>query len=234
MSDNKIYENWHVYHPNGKLMFLCNEKRAKWYLNRGIAFQFSSVSIQLLFQPKSDGDPLHLLGGRENKCVVCGTEENLTKHHVVPSQYRTHLPLKYKDRNFVDILPMCRKCHDDYEYIADEIKEEWENRWGKDVKKWNILLYKAQSYYKTYLKHKDVLPPDRLIALENQINEYIEYLGINIDDILNTERKEIGKIIVDKWSPECLIKFWKNHFTDVVKPKYLPKDWDPNFIKIKG
>ena len=27
-------ENWKVYHPNGKHMFTCGEKKASWYLEK--------------------------------------------------------------------------------------------------------------------------------------------------------------------------------------------------------
>ena len=33
-SKNHNSENWKVYHPNGKHMFTCGEKKALWYLKK--------------------------------------------------------------------------------------------------------------------------------------------------------------------------------------------------------
>lgn len=43
-------------------------------------------------------------------CVVCGTNKDLTRHHVIPN-FISRI-LNAEDR---DTLPICRKCHDIFE-----------------------------------------------------------------------------------------------------------------------
>jgi len=119
---NIIYGNCKVFSPQDELMFLCLEKKAKWYLDRGLAIivKEDPLEIKLTFQPNGKGhtfNSAYYLAKKENKCVVCGETDikELTKHHVVPSEYVKHFPLEVKSRSSHDIVAICQKCHYDYE-----------------------------------------------------------------------------------------------------------------------
>ena len=72
-SKNLNSENWKVFHPNGKHMFTCGEKKVKWYLDRKLAVIIGIKSIELSFNPKGSGFEDNEVFGRsirETKCVV--------------------------------------------------------------------------------------------------------------------------------------------------------------------
>lgn len=149
----KIYGHCRVYSPSGNLMFLCIEKKAKWYLKKKddvtgepIAKEIRHINpiinyfmelfdikpkalrVQLLFEPKDEGNKgdKYSLARKENKCVITGSKRlsDLTKHHITPYCYRTYMPDEYKSANSHDIIPIIADKHYEYERKADELKEE--------------------------------------------------------------------------------------------------------------
>lgn len=121
--DSAPYENYSLFHPDGTLMCFCSAKRANWYFDRGLAEQTGPKEFKLTFQPRGYGDPNVLLGNRDNICVITGERDNLTKHHVVPAQFRRLFPIAYKDKNSMDLLLLTREAHNDYERHATEFKQ---------------------------------------------------------------------------------------------------------------
>lgn len=122
-----IDENWEVYHPEGKHMYTTSKRKIDWYINKGLGVIIGEKKLQLLFMPKGDGfqaDEIFGLTARVNQCVVCGTPENLQRHHVVPYHYRKFMPIDYKSRNHHDVVLICRKHHEEYEMIAKAYKTE--------------------------------------------------------------------------------------------------------------
>ncbi|KAJ2158128.1 hypothetical protein GGF46_004000 [Coemansia sp. RSA 552] len=120
-----IYGNLRVLDVDGNLLFRAGEKRLEWYLSRGLADRIDSSTIQLRFANKGtgrQGSPFYLQD-MDNACVVCGTTETLTIHHVVPRQYRQHMPETIKSRSSHDLLPLCVNCHDGYERYAVQFKK---------------------------------------------------------------------------------------------------------------
>ena len=140
----KIYGNCRVLHPDGQLMFLCVQKRLNWYIDRGLAELVSEEppTIQLNFEPRDRGamdekyrdeDREYLLGSKQNMCVVCGQSDydQPTKHHVVPHEYRKFLPHHLKNRSSHDVVPICKKHHEEYERThALQLKKDITERFG--------------------------------------------------------------------------------------------------------
>lgn len=126
-------ENWKVYHPNGKHMFTCGERKAEWYLEKigdngiPLAKKIGDYEIQFNFEPKGtgykDGDVFGL-AGREMRCVVDGENEGLQRHHIVPYCYRSHFPTEYKSKNHHDVVLITYKYHEQYEVEATKFKNE--------------------------------------------------------------------------------------------------------------
>ena len=56
--DRKIYGNCQVLSPGGILMFRCDEKKAKWYLNRNLGeiLSESPLIVKLKFEPRGLGN----------------------------------------------------------------------------------------------------------------------------------------------------------------------------------
>jgi len=127
-SKNLSSENWKVYHPSGRHMFTCGEKKAYWYLERNLAKLIDGErSIALTFTPKGNGFEDDEEFGRSIRivrCVVTGVSNSLQRHHIVPYCYRTYFPEEYKSKNHHDVVLMNFEIHSEYEQKANKFKDE--------------------------------------------------------------------------------------------------------------
>ena len=126
-SKNLSTENWKVYHPSGRHMFTCGEKKAYWYLERNLAELTGERMIKLTFIPKGNGFEDDEEFGRSSRivqCVVTGISEGLQRHHIVPYCYRTYFPEIYKSKNHHDVVLMNFEIHSEYEQKANAFKDE--------------------------------------------------------------------------------------------------------------
>lgn len=170
-SKNLNVENWKVFHPNGRHMFTCGEKKASWYLDRNLAIPIGNKKIKFTFDPKGNGfedNEIFGRGARINRCVVTGIEDDLQRHHIVPYCYRSYLPNEFKSKNHHDVVLINSKTHSEYELFANEFKskiallynvkttEELNNEYTlklRDLNKENfITLNVINSIFKTYGK----------------------------------------------------------------------------------
>lgn len=170
-SKNLNSENWKVFHPNGKHMFTCGEKKAFWYLERNLAVIYGDKSIKLTFIPRGNGFEDNEEFGRNIRivrCVVTGIEENLQRHHIVPYCYRTYFPEEYKSKNHHDVVLINHEIHSEYEREAvlykDEIARiydvktigelniEYTKKLRDSGKNSSILLNTIHSIFKSYDK----------------------------------------------------------------------------------
>lgn len=243
-----LYGNWRVHHPNGHLMFYGDDSKANWYLKRNLAVVIGANSIQLTFIPKGLGSALDLYGAtpKENKCVVCGDSEGLTRHHIVPYCYRKHFSDEYKSNNFHDVVPVCGLHHKEYEMEASKLKKEIGNNYGmydllggkmaKD-KKDKLMVGGA---IRCLMERRDVLPVDRIKVMEDLIKNYFEletipsdltklFNAIEIKKRTWKTKRELSKfkIIVEKLdSIQEFVEKWRTHFIETMKPEHLPLGWE--------
>src|ERR1019366_3685075 len=159
-----LYGNCRVLDPDGVVMFHCSRKRLNWYLSRDLADEVDPATIRLCFQPNGTGHQgdEYYLTQKENKCVVCGSGDNLTRHHVVPLLYRRHFPHMVKSHSYHDVLLLCGKCHDVYEQRADEKKVEIARQYNAPLHtglaKTDHALVKASQYAHTLVLHGSKIP----------------------------------------------------------------------------
>jgi len=243
-TNEQIYGNCQVLHPDGTLMFRCTAKRAKWYLDRNLAVIVDATDtdrliIQLTFIPNGKGhaDEEFYTLAKKNQCVVCGSESALTKHHVVPICYRRHFSDNIKSRDSHDIIPVCWPCHEAYEKHAREFKNELAIQHGESMGvAIDLKLAKARSYAASLLRHRSIIPPDRQIFLTKTIAEYLGKDSISEEDILcvaNIVEKKTATVQakvakkIENISDFC--KMWRKHFVSIMKPQFLPDRWDINY-----
>ena len=246
-----IYGNCQVLSPDGILMFRCLEKRAKWYLKRNLAKTINDnpLIVQLTFQPKGPGvKEENLKSERHNRCVACGEEDlnELTKHHIVPYEYRKNFPDERKQHNSLFVVPICKKCHTQYEqHYATPLKKKIAKEYG--VKKSvSQDVFFIRGAINTLLKHYDSsihIPSKKqlklkekafVLLIEKGMIEKIEqlddlaYLKVTLDNIYEECDKYVdnhGKFIVECWK-DRLNEFeimWVNHFITSMNPKYTPE-----------
>lgn len=226
------YGNYRVYHPEGGLMFFCDLKKYNWYLSRNLAHVVGDKSIKLNFTPKGYGeDDEFLIEGRKNICVVSGSSEGLTKHHVVPTQYRRYFPNRYKSNNSNDVVVLTREIHNEYELTADKYKKYLEDYYITESELYYNKCVSDFNKLKSSLRYKEDIPPHRLFELYRDLNKVMDELGINIS-YDRMDPIDINKLIVERMGVEKMIVDWKNHFVENTNPQFLPKWWNPNYVKI--
>jgi hypothetical protein len=237
--ENSIYGNQVVVNARGEIMFRCKNERADWYLSRNLAQRLNDTTVQLTFEPKGNGyagDDFYTQQ-RENKCVVCGVTEELSKHHVVPQCYRTHFPEDVKASSSHDIVPLCLECHSIYEErYALELRQHLEKEYNAPV---NGLTIPAMGQMKALAYYSDRIPPSRIQDLLSQVHRLFKP-GMTLEEIkdfvLQVEcfeqiqgklHKTHGQCVAEQVDDiQSFAEMWRSHFVTSMSPKYLPKNWD--------
>lgn len=242
LHSKKIYDNCTVLHADGTVMFRCNKKKLDWYLRKGLAKKVDGKedTIQINFSPKGKGwqnDPFHI-EGKDNICCCCGSEKELTKHHVVPYCYRKQFPDQIKNSNSYDILPVCSQCHSKYEKFAEQKKEELANKFNAPVHGINnITRLKAPKIAHTLLTQGHSLPEDIKKKLIDKINRELCKENITEEDLRllikaknsKTYYKFIShaeKVVSQIKCLQTFVEEWRTHFVNTMNPKHLPEKWD--------
>jgi len=238
--DRKIYGNCQVISPEGHLMFRCESKKANWYLKRDLAEVIGNdpLIIRLKFEPNGLGNHNKSYGTQEmeNRCVVCGSYEFLTRHHVVPICYRKYFPIEMKSHSFHDVLSVCAICHEEYEKFAFQFKTELSNKYnapinGELVDNRDILkIRKIASCLSGDISR---IPKSRINKMKQDIRCYFSWKRISkkrLESILNIPiqiyKRTHGEIIVSSIVDlDIFIKEWRKHFIENNDCKYLPQNW---------
>ena len=238
--DRKIYGNCQVLSPDGILMFRCDQKKANWYLNRNLGeiVNESPLIVKLNFKPQGLGNHNKVFGLTEmgNKCVSCGNEEYLTRHHVVPHCYRRYFPLELKSHNFHDVLSLCVMCHDSYERKADELKLKISSEYSAPINgevESRSDLVKYVKIAGTLLFESNNIPKSRIKLLRQELKTYfgIKRLSkkriIKISETKSTILKKThGEMVISKVDDiQKFVERWRHHFVENVDCRYLPENW---------
>jgi hypothetical protein len=228
--------------PDGAKLGFCDKKRADWYLDRGLAERLpDGNSIRLTFEPSGrEGSELSL--GRENKCVVCGSTESLTKHHVVPRCYRVWFPLHMKQHNSYDLHAMCLDCHSKYEAEAYLVRLSLaeKHKAPMDVSTVDILAMRARGAARTLLKYSQKIPAARREVLLGTVRAYLGKDDVGVDDLSDLSGLDVCfhwegqklhaqmvmESVVASGGEHEFIVMWRKHFVDRMAPRFLPTKWD--------
>jgi hypothetical protein len=176
LSENNLYGGIKILSPEGAILCRCNQKKADWYLSRHIADKKADDCIVLRFKPKGFGDP-YLIHSKENICVVCGSDKELTKHHVVPRSYRQHFPVQFKTHLSHDCVLLCVDCHEKYELSSRERQNTLARRYNVPLcgEKTNPIMSKAFGSIKALLDYKNKIPSERKEHLWGNIERHFGY-----------------------------------------------------------
>lgn len=240
-----LYQNCQQLNIDGQFMSHIGRSRALWYVNKGLAkiVEEEPFTIQLTFRPGGDGrngDPFYETP-RENVCVVCGTSEQLTRHHVVPRTFRKHFPEDLKSNANHDVLAVCDPCHREYCIYEEEYKAILAAEFGISLDGFpqplDKKVHRALSLFKTMLRRYEDLPHQarvsvassliQLVGNDNLTDEFIELVAR-----LYVHRRDssFGKALVEIYESDLfeLMILWRQHFVDSMNPQYLPAFWDVN------
>jgi rubredoxin len=228
-------------------MHLARKSLIDWYVRKDLAELVTDdpPTIRLKFQPNGLGHAGHefYLIPRENKCVVCGATERLTRHHVVPGCYWRHIPKRFKSGSSHDVLATCSKCHFHYEReFGDPRKLELSQEYNSPIQGegWYIdkFIYRVRGAARTLKKHEDKLPSN---VREDLWQTLETHLGRARSTITRQDMKEAGdaqpfvktetyashgmmivRQLKDVWA---FIEMWRQHFIDSMDPQYMPPGW---------
>lgn len=238
----EVYQNYLFLHPDGTEMFRCSFQLASWYLKKNLAVQVSEDTYQLLFEPKGKGrgkDNPFYLEKLKNICVVCGSEDHLSRHHIVPYCYRRYFPLELKNKDNYDVLMVCIDCHEKYELSGWELKKQLEVKYDASVngvglqKPLKELINISSAAY-ALMNYGAKIPEPR----KSELNKIVEdYLGrelapedlAGLQKLARTNSDQFishGQLVVEQL--DNITEFeelWRQHFVDVMKPKFLPEHW---------
>lgn len=160
----KIQEPHLMLGLDGNPLFKCSPKKAQYYLKKNLAIsidekthQLTTPSVEQRFE-QLYGDKLSpfFLETKNDKCVVCGINYNLTRHHIVPKRHKPHLLIESK-MMLSNVLFVCHKCHHEYEKHQPKENEidihdpyAWKDHFIKITKPkflpngWDIVLIKGK------------------------------------------------------------------------------------------
>jgi hypothetical protein len=242
-----LYGNYRVYDLDNQHIFNTGLKKVRWYLARNLAeiIQEDPLAIRLTFAVKGRGNSgdKYYLQERKNICVVCGTNANLTKHHIVPRMYRAHFDEELKNHTAFDVLPVCYTCHESYEVHATAFKKELlaelsierNNNSGKVIDTERKKVCVAAS---ALLRFNEAIPEERRNKLIGVVRAYYGQ-----DEITNADLEEAatikynlarpdhtpeGQLVVEALNGdfESFIKRWRRHFLIHTEAKHMPEYWD--------
>jgi hypothetical protein len=244
-----VYGNYSILHPDGTLMCRTDAKKVRWYLKKNLATQVDELTIKLNFEPKGKGNAgasEYYAEARENRCVVCGCEKDLTLHHVVPYQYRKQFPEHLKSHTSFDILPVCIKHHEEYEQEAVKLNKRLQIQYNaqphtskpsEDI----ALAKEIAGVISTLIKTGDKIPDSRRVALLNQVRSYFKDEDIWWDDLpdlivdvnYKVESASPAKVIIE--AVDDIFEFvvmWRKHFVNTMKPQHLSEKWLADMEKV--
>jgi hypothetical protein len=125
-----IFEPIELMDENGKIILCCTPKKATWFVRKGIAVwdgnRLRSVGNQIVNRLRERyGENLHnpfFVDKKNKRCVVCGTVNNLTRHHIVPRRHLKGIPMDIR-RCLSNILWVCAPCHKRYEEKCEPVEK---------------------------------------------------------------------------------------------------------------
>ena len=172
---------------------------------------------------------------------MCGTNENLTKHHIVPHCFVKHMELKYKMDFNKDVFPLCRSCHNLYEKYSCIKKQEIFDRLEIQVEenKLNVIrLNKAAGAAFALINKKNSIPEQRKLELKHVVKNYLMKSEITEQDLINLSKynklkkssnalsKIPSKLVAEKITDyDDFAKEWRVHFLETMNPAHMPEVW---------
>ncbi len=237
------FGNWTVLPPEGNtVMFRCQDRKANWYLARNLAVLEDTKTIRLTFQPKGHGftdDPFFTCD-KENECYVCGTKDDLTRHHIVPHKYKKRFPLYALPFGWYDVATLCESCHVACEVFCQAKNKDLEDRYQIVPVKANRGPYAVElGYARTLARHSDKLPDHIWEAFMAVIRPWVEddsptqqRLEALVEELRYLSRKKAAQ---DGIPAQIMAKVedlddfaieWRRDFVGNMRPQHLPEGWD--------
>lgn len=160
------YSNIIIVTNDDKLLATISQRKANWYIRKGLATEMVPPpegyprAIKLTFEANVHRTPKQFeINVNANKCVICGKEDSLTRHHVIPYVIRKHFPLSQKQYSRQWCVLLCVDCHHNVEELTQPLyKQSFPS--GKKFSNSNLTLQMIK-----FKGHLNKLSPDKLSVL---------------------------------------------------------------------
>ena len=181
---------------------------------------------------------------KDNKCVVCGKEEDYVKKMVVPRDYRRHFPASLKDHISHDVLLLCVSCHQTSQLHDLRLRREIAEKYSVPLNNSRLSedgrLKRVRSAAKALVHGGDQIPKQRQKDLKSVLKEFIDEDEIDLEKLkalseITTTRandsysgshgEHVVEKLVDTGTLREFVKMWREHFLSTMKPKFLPEYW---------
>lgn len=212
----------------------------------GTVINSEPFTVQLNFDPSGrpfvDRDYYRTL--KENKCVVCGKEDDYVKKMIVPRDYRRHFPSSLKDHLSHDVLLLCVSCHQTSELHDLRLKQEIAETYSIPIRNNKTIedakLKRVRSAAKALVHGGDRIPEERRETLKNVVKEFLQEDSIDIDTLktlpdigtkkenelyIGTHGERVVSKLVENGTLREFVKMWREHFLNSMKPQFLPEFW---------
>ena len=244
-SSRAIYGNCAAVDDDGELLFRCDTKKMEWYLRKGLAerVQNDPPRIRLLFEPGGPGhkgDPF-FLQPRRNLCVVCGTEDDLTRHHILPHCYRRWFPRTLDVYGTYDVMALCTDDHERYEEFSWDLRRKLADEYdaplnGVGGRACPNTRRAARAAY-ALMRYGKQIPGRKRSKLRRQVTEFFGVSNPTHDFLKEqvrknrTPHKTHAQIVVEQIDSchDALSQFvirWRKHFVQQMDPQFLPDFWE--------
>ncbi len=145
------HETFVVQSTAGEPILRCSAKRAAFYLRKGHAvpagegvLRFTDARNEERLRELYDGAfSAFFMAVKNDRCVCCGTGDNLTRHHVVPRRHVARIPTPWRGC-LSNVLFVCRWCHERYEAVP-EPEVELGPDWREYARRWERHFREALS-----------------------------------------------------------------------------------------
>ncbi|XP_064421278.1 exonuclease 3'-5' domain-containing protein 2 [Latimeria chalumnae] len=249
-----LYDNCFLHAPDGQPLCTCDRKKAQWYLDKGIGELVCEdpFVVKLMFEPsgRPESQVDYYLTVKENLCVVCGGRESYIRKNVVPHEYRRHFPLQMKDHNSHDVLLLCTACHAASNYYDNMLKQQLADEFNapigceegvrlledperRQVRSGARALLTAESLPES--RKEELLGAIRTFYSTQEVTAELLQEAAGLETrILNESYTPHGLKVVQSFAQGGLLslmqleKRWRQHFLDMMKPRYLPPLWSVN------
>lgn len=102
----------------------------------------------------------------KSQCDKCGTDRNITHHHIVPQCFTQFLEVDYPGiwKSRFNRSWICRKCHNNYEFYVSKLTDSW-------LEKYKIKneIHLSSSFFSN--RFKNGLDYNRLLKVSKVINK---------------------------------------------------------------
>lgn len=138
-----IDKNYVMLDTKGNELFLCSQRRLNFYLRKGHIKHINGDRYQFL-EDTTENKIMKLYGEnrsaffmqpKNNRCVCCGKDHGLTRHHVIPQRYKGKIP-KESRIALSNVLFVCWECHEKYEKLLGNWEPEIDGDWRRYIVAW--------------------------------------------------------------------------------------------------